>query len=214
MVNPMGTEITRANEFNQYDALNHREVFYLWLHDIIDGKVVPGHVSLANIFRAGISFYDAIYAAIDHHHDDLYASIGALASHLSDASGHTNVAVLLSDVGGLLSKTLVLSNGQYDGDGNPLTVALSGNSCYRPHFMLGFSFVLSSYTETQLLLWQSGFDTTVRVISFVTGSWTGLTNAWAVNPNGAMGYTHLRPDANLSVIGRRYLWFVFGPLSE
>ena len=71
----MGKEISTLAELNQYEAINHKSQIRLWLHDVVDGVVTPGLLTVENLIAGVTLGLDDLYAASDHNHDSDYADI-------------------------------------------------------------------------------------------------------------------------------------------
>ena len=70
----MGKEIsTSFAELNQYEIINHKSNVRLWLHDVVDGLIVPGLVTAENLIAGVTLGLNELYSASDHKHDDLYS---------------------------------------------------------------------------------------------------------------------------------------------
>ena len=68
----MGLEITRKDELNQYEVINHKSSIRLWLHDVLDGLIKPGLITIETLFVAIAENINEsmaeLYAPIDHEH--------------------------------------------------------------------------------------------------------------------------------------------------
>lgn len=53
----MGLEYSTRPELNQWETKNHAANIKMWLHDLVDGVIVPSIVSLENIFKAIDSYF-------------------------------------------------------------------------------------------------------------------------------------------------------------
>ena len=59
----MGLEISLRTALNQFEIINHQANISLWLHDVVDGVIVPGRVTVESLI-AGITLgLDELYAA-------------------------------------------------------------------------------------------------------------------------------------------------------
>ena len=71
----MGKEISTQPELNQYEIINHKSNVRLWLHDVVDGLIVPGLVTAENLIAGVTLGLNDLYSASDHNHDSDYADI-------------------------------------------------------------------------------------------------------------------------------------------
>ena len=71
----MGKEISTQPELNQYEIINHKSNVRLWLHDVVDGLIVPGLVTAENLIAGVTLGLDQVYSASDHDHDEDYAAL-------------------------------------------------------------------------------------------------------------------------------------------
>jgi hypothetical protein len=222
----MGKEITTQHEFNQYEAYNHRETFYLWLHDILEGTITPGFISLANIFRAGISYYDDVYADIAHNHDGDYAAIAhnhdgdyadiahnhdgdyAAIAHNHDGD-YADIAHNHDGDYAALSKALVFSYAAYIGNGAARSINLIGDICHHPKCILGFTTNDSLGSYTGVWLWYPNYTTNMTRIFY--NQWSGYT-VFSSDPNTSSNFSSVPLAGDkLNVSGAGNSLLVFGP---
>ena len=71
----MGKEISTLTELNQYEIINHKASVRLWLHDVVDGAITPGLLTVENLIAGVTLGLDELYAASDHNHDTAYAAL-------------------------------------------------------------------------------------------------------------------------------------------
>ena len=71
----MGLEISQKTSLNQYEIINHKTNISLWLHDVVDGIIIPGRVTIENLIAGVTLGLDQVYSASDHDHDSDYAAL-------------------------------------------------------------------------------------------------------------------------------------------
>ena len=181
----MGLEITKKTELNQYEIINHKSNVRLWLHDVVDGLIVPGLVTAENLI-AGVTLglddlyassdhnHDAAYAALAHDHDDDYADI----AHNHDA----DYTPLGQGLGAMTASWL--------GDGNATrTINLSSS--------VGIQTLLFMV----LMSWKNSSTYALRLWSNVlaTGILYGITNAGCAVDTAQWTFTG--GDTSLDIVG-------------
>lgn len=83
----MGLEITRKDELNQYEAINHKSSIRLWLNDVVDGVIRPGLMTLETLFVAVTELVSAamaeLYAPISHEHPEYAGGLESLEARIA-----------------------------------------------------------------------------------------------------------------------------------
>ena len=210
----MGKEISTLPELNQFEAINHKSQIRLWLHDVVDGVVTPGLLTVENLI-AGVNLgLDNLYAASDHDHDSAYSAIthNHDADYADIAHNHDSTYATLTEA----AKHLAYSHAEWAGEVTSAAqrqINLVGDVTYAK-FALTLAYDIATENNVFLGLWSTGYgDNSVGL------RWgTGWTPYYFVNLNTF--YTNSAPDATAGIFhlysehwnysGLSYRGFVWG----
>ena len=196
----MGLEITKKTELNQYEIINHKSNVRLWLHDVVDGLIVPGLVTAENLIAAVTLGLDDLYSDSDHNHDADYAAL----AHNHDAD-YADIAHNHDADYTPLNQGLGAMTASWLGDGNATrTINLSSS--------VGIQTLLSMV----LMSWKNSSTYALRLWSNVlaTGILYGITNAGCAVDTAqwtfAGGDTSIDIVANINQSSWYYRLFMLG----
>lgn len=230
----MGLEISQKTALNQYEIINHKTNISLWLHDVVDGLIVPGRVTIENLIAGVTLGLDELYSASDHDHDEDYAALAhnhdsaysALThNHDSDYADidhnhDSDYAALThdhdSDYATLTeaAKHLKFSRAEWAGNATTntqRTINLTGDVTYTKFLM-----VMAWETATSVLpllgFWATGYGTAACHFRWGTGGtsyYESIADVFYTAPNSTSGAIVLyNPIWNYS--GLSYKGFFLG----
>lgn len=210
----MGLEYSTRPELNQYEAQNHAANIKMWLHDFVDGAIVPSIVSLENIFKAidsyfgitvlgGINFKaTAAYDWTSTHDDDFFE----LQNDVKDLLVHNHDGDYAAK-----NKGLVCSYTGWSGDGTARQINLQGDICHHPIMMHGLT--VNDTIPVLNFIWWPSYGVLVR--RYYYNSWFSTEKAFSADPGSAEGFSSFNlVGTPINVSGVSYLLWAYGPEGE
>ena len=230
----MGLEISQRTALNQYEIINHKTNINLWLHDVVDGVIIPGRVTIENLIAGVTLGLDDLYSSSDHNHDSDYADIAhnhdsdyAALTHNHDsdyadiahnhdsdyadiAHNHDTTYATLTEA----AKHLKFSHAEWIGQTTSptqRTINLSGDVSYSK-FMVVLGWITSTQENAFISLWTSGYGKNSVGLRWGAG-WTPLyfenTDTFYSDPGGTSGAFSLYSE-HWNYSGMSYRAFILG----
>ena len=229
----MGLEYSTRPELNQYEAQNHAANIKMWLHDFVDGAIVPSIVSLENIFKAVDSYFNitplgginfkatAAYNWTSSHDDDFFDmqnNMEDLLVHNHDTAysaithDHDSAyAALTHDhdtAYAAKNKGLVFSYTAWVGNATARQINLQGDICHHPVMMYGLA--VNDTIPVLHLIWWPSYGTYVR--RYYYNSWFSVETAFGADPGSAEGFSSFNlVGTPINISGVSYLLWAYGP---